>query len=60
MLRAKNQSAPEERVIHIHNNVNLTKILCLKLIGEIDRLNDFFSHYGGGQSNHKVPYNFTL
>ncbi|PKI76431.1 transcription termination factor MTERF8, chloroplastic [Punica granatum] len=38
---------PKEKVVHILNNVNLAKAFCLKSIGEIDRLIDFLSDYGG-------------
>lgn len=38
---------PKEKVVHILNNVNLTKALCLKPIREIMRLIDFLGEYGG-------------
>lgn len=38
---------PREKVVYILNNVNLTKALCLKTIGEIKRLIDFLGDYGG-------------
>lgn len=38
---------PQEKLVHILNNVNLTKALCFKSIEEIDRSSTFLCRYGG-------------
>ncbi|XP_050235840.1 transcription termination factor MTERF8, chloroplastic [Mercurialis annua] len=38
---------PKEKIVHILNNVNLTKAMCLKSIQEIDRTISFLSRFGG-------------
>ena len=37
---------PEEKIVPILNNVNLTKAMCLKSIQEIDRTLTILSHFG--------------
>ncbi|XP_048137947.1 transcription termination factor MTERF8, chloroplastic-like [Rhodamnia argentea] len=38
---------PREKIVHVLNNVNLTKALCFKPFEEIERLVHFLSRYGG-------------
>ncbi|XP_030467188.1 transcription termination factor MTERF8, chloroplastic [Syzygium oleosum] len=38
---------PREKIVHVLNNVNLTKALSLKPVEEIERLVKFLSRYGG-------------
>ncbi|XP_057990948.1 transcription termination factor MTERF8, chloroplastic isoform X2 [Hevea brasiliensis] len=38
---------PQEKIVHILNNVNLTKAMCFKSIEEIDRTTTFLSRFGG-------------
>ncbi|KAK3404092.1 hypothetical protein EUGRSUZ_K00434 [Eucalyptus grandis] len=38
---------PREKIVHVLNNVNLTKALSLKPFEEIERLLNFLSRYGG-------------
>lgn len=38
---------PKESLVHVLNNVNLTKALCLKSADEIDRTMTFFNRFGG-------------
>ncbi|KAI6668547.1 hypothetical protein NL676_010903 [Syzygium grande] len=39
---------PREKIVHVLNNVNLTKALSLKPFEEIERLVNFLSRYGDG------------
>ncbi|KAI6668596.1 hypothetical protein NL676_010828 [Syzygium grande] len=39
---------PSEKIVHVLNNVNLTKALSLKPFEEIERLINFLSRYGDG------------
>ncbi|CAK7324281.1 unnamed protein product [Dovyalis caffra] len=38
---------PREKIVHVLNNVNLTKALCLKSVEEIDKIVTFMSRFGG-------------
>lgn len=38
---------PQEKLVHVLNNANLTKAFCLKSVEEIDRLFTFLSRFGG-------------
>ncbi|KAJ7959431.1 Transcription termination factor like [Quillaja saponaria] len=42
-----NRGVPHEKIVHILNNVNLTKALCLKSVEEIDRTIAFLDPFGG-------------
>lgn len=38
---------PQEKLVHVLNNANLTKALCLKSVEEIDRMFAFLNRFGG-------------
>ncbi|KAF7830794.1 transcription termination factor MTERF8, chloroplastic [Senna tora] len=42
-----NRGVPREKIIHVLNNVNLTKALCHRSVDEINRTIDFLNPFGG-------------
>ncbi|KAJ0046499.1 hypothetical protein Pint_05190 [Pistacia integerrima] len=46
---------PQEQIVHVLNNVNLTKALCLKSIEEIERTIAFLNPFGGSDLIVKRP-----
>lgn len=41
------RGVPREKIVHLLNNVNLTKALCHRSVDEIDRTIDFLNPFGG-------------
>ncbi|GJX80195.1 zinc finger, CCHC-type containing protein [Tanacetum coccineum] len=53
---------PMERLAHLLNNVNLTKLLCLKSSEDIERMTTYLNRFGGGELILRRPtiLNFDL